>query len=421
MLRRLFPRLVLLLAGVLAVHTLVGVTLLLGATHELAVGHTVRSLETKISAADVLLAQPDRAMAEQRLRQFGVERRDQAPPADADIGALQSEVAAELARRQPTRTLHLSATPQPMLWIAAERAPDGWIGIPVLSLRGAVRASSALAFLASVLLVFGAAAWYARTLVNPLRALAAAAPGLVAGEPAPALPRHAVSEIVELGAALDRAAADTRAAAQERQLMLAGLSHDMRTPLARLVLALEMLEGDAAMRAGMAADLAELDAILSQFIAFVRDGRDEPGQNIDAGALLDEALAAQRRGGAHWQRLGNASAMLYAKPLALRRALDNLLENAQRHGVAPFEAELRVLPSGMHIAVRDRGAGVPPDTLHELGRPFYRADAARSGPGSGLGLASVARIAAWHGGSLELSNRDGGGFVAELRLVAARG
>lgn len=420
-LRRLFPRLALLLAGVLAVYTLIGIALLLAATRDIAASHTLRSLETKIASADMLLAQADRAGAEQRLETLGVQHRDAAPPADDEIGAFQRDIAAELARRLPTRRLHLSSVPQPMLWIAAEKTRDGWIGIPVLYLRGALRWSSALALVAALLLVFGAAAWYASTLVRPLRTLAAAASGLAAGEPAPALPRHAATEIAELSAALDRAAADTRAAAEERQLMLAGLSHDMRTPLARLVLALEMLDGDAEMRAGMAADLAELDAILGQFIAFVRDGRDEPGRAVDVGALLDETLGAQQRGGGKWQRLGDLSAVLYAKPLALRRALDNLLDNAQRHGAAPFSVQLRALPSGVQISVYDRGPGVAPDKLRELGRPFYRADAARSGPGSGLGLATVARIAAWHGGNLELHNRDGGGFSAELRLVAARG
>jgi len=421
MLRRLFPRLVVLLASVLALYTLVGAALLIGATREQAMQHTLRSLETKILAADVLLAQSDRIGAEQRLQMLGVQHRDTAPAADEEaIGAFQRDVARELAKHMPTRRMHPSAVPEPMLWVATEHANDGWIGIPVLYLRSALRWSSALAFVAAVLLVFAAAAWYARTLVQPLRTLAAAAPGLAAGEAAPPLPRHATSEIADLASALDRAAADTRAAAQERQLMLAGLSHDMRTPLARLVLALEMIDGDAAMRAGMAADLAELDAILDQFVAYVRDGRDEPGQLIDVGLLLDEVLAAHRRGGFVCERRGTATLPLYAKPLALRRTFDNLLENAQRHGAAPFDVELRKLDAGAAILVRDRGPGVLSEKLHELGTPFYRADPARNGRGSGLGLATVMRVAAWHGGALELRNRDGGGFEAELRLVTAR-
>jgi len=418
---RLFPRLVLLLAGVLALHTIVALLLLIGATREQATAHTIRSLETKILAADVLLAQPDHAQAAQRLRTLGVQFAP-APPAadDAAIGAYQRDLAHGLAQRVPGRRVQISATPEPMLWIAAERADAGWIGIPILYLRGALRWSSALAFGVALLLVFGAAAWYARTLIEPLRTLAAAAPGLAAGEPVPPLPGHATRELKELAAALDRAAADTRAAAQERQLMLAGLSHDMRTPLARLVLALELIGGDEATQSGMVADLAELDAILDQFIAYVRDGRDEPGQSVDLGLLLDEVLAAQQRGGHVWQREGEASIALYAKPLALKRALENLLENARRHGAAPFSVELKRESAGVSITVRDRGPGVAPDKLNELGRPFYRVDAARTSPGSGLGLATVMRVAAWHGGSLRLANRPDGGFEAQLRLVTAR-
>jgi two-component system osmolarity sensor histidine kinase EnvZ len=152
----------------------------------------------------------------------------------------------------------------------------------------------------------------------------------------------------------------------------------------------------------------------------VRDGRDEAAQEVELGALLDEALAAQQRGGHAWQRRGEARYRVYGKPLALRRAHDNLLGNAVRQGAPPFEVELRSTGPGAMICVRDRGAGVDPGTLAELGRPFYRADVARTSPGSGLGLATVARVAAWHGGGLDLANRADGGFEACLRLVAAR-
>jgi two-component system osmolarity sensor histidine kinase EnvZ len=152
----------------------------------------------------------------------------------------------------------------------------------------------------------------------------------------------------------------------------------------------------------------------------VRDGRDEPAAVVDLSDLIDEALAAQHRGGNQWQRGDTAHVSIYAKPLALRRALDNLLDNAARHGAAPFDIELIERDHGGAIRVRDHGPGVEADALPQLGQPFYRADAARSGPGSGLGLATVMRVAAWHGGHLHLRNRDGGGFEAELTLVAAR-
>jgi len=421
MFRRLFPRLVLLLGGVLIVATLLGLFLLQLATREISVQYTARSFATKVVAADALLQQPDRAAADARLYALGIERRADKPPLPPPLLPFHRDMQKELSVLLPQRSLAVVELPQPMLWIAAEHAADGWVGVPLLSLRGPLRVSTVLTLLSALLLVFGAAAWYVRSLVEPLHQLVEAAPGLFAGAPAPALPGHVASEIAELAGALDRAAADTRAAAEERQLLLAGLSHDMRAPLARLALALELLDGgDPAIRAGMAADVGEIDAIIEQFIAFVRDGRDEPGRQVDLGALIDEALAAQASAGRTWQRTGTIPASLYAKPLALRRALDNLLENAVRHGVMPFEIELHALPDGAVIDVRDRGPGVATEALAELGRPFYRADRARTTPGSGLGLATAARIAAWHGGALELRNRDGGGFEAKLRLRAAR-
>ncbi len=233
------------------------------------------------------------------------------------------------------------------------------------------------------------------------------------------MPAHAAAEIVELANALDRAASATRAIAQERQLMLAGLSHDLRTPLARLVLGLELVGGDVGVREGMATDIAELDTILDQFIAYVRDGRDETGQMIDLGIVLDEALAAQARAGRQWQRSGAATFRLHAKPIAVRRAIDNLLENAGRHGAAPFGVELYTTAPGATLSVCDGGRGVPAEVLPDLGRPFYRGDSARGGTGTGLGLATVARVAAWHGGTLSLQNRPQGGFEARLHLVGA--
>lgn len=419
--RHLFTRLVLLLLAVLALSTMIGLVLLRIAMHDVTVLHTARALEAQLVAADVLFAQSDRADAQMRLHRLGLEHRPDPPESSPRVLPFLHDVETELARRLPSRNLSLIASPQPMLWVAAERTGDGWIGIPLLPLRGLLTWSLLLSLLVALLLVFGAAAWYAGTLVRPLRLLAAAAPGLAAGEPAPALPRHAATEIGELAAALDRAAADTRDAARERQLLLAGISHDMRTPLARLALALELLNGDdATIREGMAADVAELDTIIGQFIAYVRDGRDEPEQTADIGGLLDDALAAQERAGRSWQRVGEHSLMLYARPLALRRALDNLLENAARHGAAPFEVVLRKTAHGASILVTDRGPGVSADVLKDLARPFYQADAARGGIGSGLGLATAARIAAWHGGSLDLRNRRDGGFEAELRIAQGR-
>jgi two-component system osmolarity sensor histidine kinase EnvZ len=154
----------------------------------------------------------------------------------------------------------------------------------------------------------------------------------------------------------------------------------------------------------------------------VRDGRDEPEDEIDLCVLLEDAAADAGRQGRAWAlSLPAAPVRLRGRPLALRRAVVNLLDNAARHGAAPFSVELvsiEVDPAGpgWRVRVGDRGPGVPEDALADLGRPFHRVDRARGSPGTGLGLASVARIAGIHGGGLRLSNRPGGGLLAELFL-----
>ena len=129
-------------------------------------------------------------------------------------------------------------------------------------------------------------------------------------------------------------------------------------------------------------------------------------------ALADDEV----RQGRTWRLSLPDIATLRGRPLALRRGLANLFDNAARHGAAPFEAELIADGDDWRITVRDRGPGVPDTALGALGRPFHRVDRARGVSGSGLGLASVARVAALHGGGLQLRNRAGDGFEAVLRL-----
>jgi two-component system osmolarity sensor histidine kinase EnvZ len=416
--RRLFARLAAILVIVLAVNTIATLLLLRAATFETAALHTARTLATEVAAADALLADSDRAAGGAKLSSLGIRRATQPPAIRRAPRGIWRSIEITLGERLPQRAFRIEPEPDAMLWVAAARPADGWIGIPLLGLGPSLRWTTGLAFLAALVAVTFGAAWATRTLVGPLRLLADAAPRIATGEPVPPMPAHAAVEIGELAAALDRAAADTRASAREREIMLAGLSHDMRTPLARLGLALEMIGGEEDLKRGMAADIAELDAMTGQFVAYVRDGHDEVAREIDLGALLDERLAAQRRAGRAWARGGMPHLHVNAKPLALGRALDNLLENAARHGCAPFEAALHPTKSGARIVVRDRGPGVAPAILADLGRPFFRADAARGGGGSGLGLAIASRFAAAQGGKLSFRNRDGGGFEVELSLDA---
>jgi two-component system osmolarity sensor histidine kinase EnvZ len=144
-----------------------------------------------------------------------------------------------------------------------------------------------------------------------------------------------------------------------------------------------MLGGDETLREGMHADLDEIDAVVGQFIAYVQGGDGEGAVETDLGALLDQALETRRHLGQRWERRGPAQVRVVARAVSLRRAIDNLLENACKHGAAPFETEIVDETTHFALVVRDRGTGVAPDLLGRLGRPFVRVDAARNGSGSG--------------------------------------
>jgi two-component system osmolarity sensor histidine kinase EnvZ len=422
--RRLQARLVWLLAAVVIASLAAAASAFGLATRDANATRVARALHAQVLAADALLAGRDPEAARAALAALEMEWRAVPPPGEPPTLPVVQRTEVRLAARLPGRPLRFSGAPA-RLWVQTLPPARGWIGIPVLGDGQPLQRGLVLSLVAIGSLVLVAGTWFARSLAKPLGRLAEAAPGIVAGESPPELPRGASDEILELRQALADAAEHTRAVARDRELLLAGISHDMRTPLARMRYALALDAGtDEATRAGIERDIDELDGIVGQFIDYVRDGRDEPEEEVDLSALLRTAVADAARQGRHWElTLPESPVCLRGRPLALRRALENLLDNAARHGAAPFAIDLAPgdLPgeagrTGWRVRVSDHGPGVPDAALATLGRPFHRVDAARGGPGSGLGLASVARIARVHGGELQLSNLEGGGFLAELSL-----
>jgi len=258
----------------------------------------------------------------------------------------------------------------------------------------------------------------AASISRPLRALASAAQRVGRGErPAP-LAEQGPRELATVASAFNRMANDLAALERERAMVLAGISHDVRTPLSRLRLALEMSGTDAATAEGMRADIEEMDQVIGQFLEFAR-GEAEPREPQDPAPLLAEI-------GEHYAKLGrrvqvasvDAGSFPFAR-MALRRAIGNLVDNALRHAGEPVEVQVRREQDHVVVEVLDRGPGIPPDEAERLKRPFTRLDEARGGGGgAGLGLAIVDRIARAHGGRLELAPRPGGGLAARLLLKA---
>ena len=194
-------------------------------------------------------------------------------------------------------------------------------------------------------------------------------------------------------------------------MMLAGISHDLRTPLTRLQYAIELLpDTDPELRVGIGRDIEEMDSILTQFIDYARDGRDEASEAVNLADICRNAVAATNGG---WTVVAPAAAVLRGRPMALLRGVSNLLANAERHGAPPFSLHLTGTQDPWTIEVRDHGPGLSPVEAARVRQPFARS--ARHG-GTGLGLPIVERVAHQHGGELRLMPNTPSGLCATLRL-----
>ena len=277
---------------------------------------------------------------------------------------------------------------------------------------------TALALLLSLI-----GAWLIVSRINqPLKALAAAAVDIGKGRTPAPQPEAGPVEIETLARSFNQMSQDLARLDADRALILAGVSHDLRTPLARLRLSTEMSASDDALKQGMIADIGEMDAIIGQFLDFARTQSEEPLTPTDVAALAREVVEHQLRLG-HALRADIEPVPVQAlRRMGIKRLISNLVDNALAYGEKDVCIATRSDGGRLILEVLDRGPGIPPQQAERLKQPFTRLEQARSGKGgSGLGLAIVDRIARHHGGSFELLSREGGGLIARVSLPLHEG
>ncbi|TDR72512.1 ATP-binding protein [Paludibacterium purpuratum] len=304
------------------------------------------------------------------------------------------------------------------LWIGVHvlGAPY-WLIVPMGRFRDHVIGSMSLAALLASLcaiLVASAIAW--RTTM-PIRRVVKASGALSLGHiPEPLNEHIGSSEIRALTAGFNRMAHSLEAAASERRLMLAGLSHDLRTPLTRLKLMVE-LQGENADSNGMLSDIDEMSGIVRQFIDFARSEEKPRSEPVALAELASSVVARFRREHLDLHLSVSAEPEIVADPLALERLLSNLIDNARRYGQPPVEILVGCDETHAVLSVIDHGSGIPAELRQAALAPFERLAAHRgTDGGSGLGLAIVSRIVNQHQGSLTFADTETGGFKVVVRL-----
>jgi len=299
---------------------------------------------------------------------------------------------------------------------------DHWVTLPgVLPAREFTGAWIAASLTSALLALLGALLIH-RHLNRPLRRVVASAHTLAGGGSPQPLPEDGPTEIADLSRSFNQMVRGLARADDERALMLAGVSHDLRTPLTKLRLGIEILrdKADEELMARMTRGVEEMDAIIGQFLDFARSTESEALAPVSLDALAADVAAASAGHGMPVELHAGNPLPVPLRPRAMRRVLTNLIENAWRHGLPPVAIATGAQGNSVWIEVIDHGAGIATAQAEALKQPFRRAEGTRSGPpGAGLGLAIVDRVVRMHGGTFELLPAASGGLRARISLPGA--
>jgi two-component system osmolarity sensor histidine kinase EnvZ len=319
---------------------------------------------------------------------------------------------------------HIKATYWERTWFWVDISSGGQqirIGFPQDILGIQLPAALLMMMAATFFLTLGTAIILARRITLPLERMAEAAQHIGLGNTPASLPETGAAELASLAHTFNHMALQVQSLLANRTNLLAGISHDLRTPLARMNLALEMLpqNTDPKIVARLRNDIEAMNRLIGEFLAFSRGLEREPAQEIDLNLLLRELADSVAIEGGAVRAQTREPCIRAVGPMALRRILENLISNAVRYGNGQaVEIECECDDGASVIRILDRGPGIPADEVENVFRPFYRLESSRSVAtgGSGLGLAIAQQMANVNGWQVALLPRAGGGTEARLTI-----
>ncbi len=306
-----------------------------------------------------------------------------------------------------------------LYWISAPQAPQLWVKIPLLGTEKSSY-SPLIIFLAIIGVLSVMGGWiFVRQLNRPLKSLQNAAEDVGRGDFPEPLVERGTSEIIAVTQAFNHMSRGIKQLEEDRNLLMAGISHDLRTPLTRIRLASEMMnEQDAFLKEGIELDIDDMNNIIDQFIDYIRHDSKDKAELGDVNVLVSEVLHVETPSDRVITFHDSDCPKIPLRHVAVKRALANLVQNALRYtsGDIDVYTGLDKDKDFAYIIVSDNGVGIPNADIERLFQPFTQGDTARGTEGSGLGLAIIKRIIDTHGGKILLSNKETGGLQAKILL-----
>lgn len=332
------------------------------------------------------------------------------------LDLMSEEMSSELG--SPTEVRMALGEESYILWMKIDSLPGQLLRIPLSELQEEDLAPLFRNSIIMALLIVIGGWLFIRLQNRPLIALEKAAKMVGRGETPPHLPEQGTLEIRSVTRAFNRMSKGIQALEEDRALLMAGISHDIRTPLTRIRLATEMMSPeDSYLAESIISDTEECNQIISQFMDYLKPVNREAFEAVDLNDIASDVASSE--GGYEVQietELQAGLAPALGNPIAIKRSLSNLVVNALRYGNGWVKVS-----SGMTadkklvwLSVEDNGPGIDPSQVNKVFEPFTRGDTARGSEGTGLGLAIVKRIVSQHHGAVSVSNRSQGGLRAQI-------
>ncbi|ENM3751878.1 two-component system sensor histidine kinase EnvZ [Vibrio cholerae] len=332
------------------------------------------------------------------------------------LDLMSEEMSGELG--SPTEVRMALGEESYILWMKIDSLPGQLLRIPLSELQEEDFAPLFRNSIIMALLIVIGGWLFIRLQNRPLIALEKAAKMVGRGETPPNLPEQGTLEIRSVTRAFNRMSKGIQALEEDRALLMAGISHDIRTPLTRIRLATEMMSPeDSYLAESIISDTEECNQIISQFMDYLKPVNREAFEAVDLNDIASDVASSE--GGYEVQIETELQADLtpaFGNPIAIKRSLSNLVVNALRYGNGWVKVS-----SGMTadkklvwLSVEDNGPGIDPSQVNKVFEPFTRGDTARGSEGTGLGLAIVKRIVSQHHGAVSVSNRSQGGLRAQI-------
>lgn len=328
----------------------------------------------------------------------------------------------ELANRLGAHTrVAASVDEVPGFWVSFRLDDDDeeeyWLVLPRERATRSIAKHWLVWGLLAIVLALAVAWLIASRISRPLKAMAKSAETVGRGQTPAPLPEDGAEELSRLAKAFNLMATDLQRHEQDRSEVLAGISHDLRTPLTRLRLEAEMSIADSGAQQAVIADIEQMEAVISQFMDYARAESGEEAVIADLTYLLENIIERQACVGRPCRLELAEPPELPLRPKAITRAITNLIDNAWKYGGGEVTVKTAAVNGEIWLEISDHGPGIPASETERLKRPFTRLETARTNAsGTGLGLAIVERIARQHNGRLDLLPNPGGGLLARLVL-----